>query len=159
VIVLLFSGVCIGLPAGFISRFVRRWSLPRWIPGAPILAALILVAALRTHDAAATSDETSKIPGFLLRIRDAEHSYAAGRPDHAYTCNGPDLAPITGIKWQTEYQLSGTDRNQGQHGRFWILLRCSAEGFQATASALWEGGPRFTFDSRTGIITPDVPLR
>jgi hypothetical protein len=156
---LLLSGVCIGLAVSLIGWFIRRWSVPRWIPAAPILAAFVVIVVFSVHDSATGSEGTAKIVTFLQQIRDSEQSYAAGRADHAYTCNGPDLHSISGIEWRTDYNFGGTDRNQGEHDRFWVVLRCSPGEVRATASALWAGGPRFTFDSRTGVIAQAGPLR
>jgi hypothetical protein len=156
---LFVSGVCIGLAVGLLGWFVRQWSLPRWIPSVPMLAAFIVIFAFSFHDTAQGLEGAKKIVTFLQQIRDAEQSYADSRADHRYTCNGPDLPSIRGIGWRTDYNLGGTDRNQGEHDRFWIVLRCAPEEVRATASALWPGGPRFTFDSRTGVIAQDNPPR
>jgi hypothetical protein len=152
-------GVSLGLAAGLLGWFIRRLSVPSWSPAAPMLAAFLVIVVFSLRDSAEGSDETTKIVAFLQQIRDAEQSYAAGSPDHAYTCNGPDLPSIRGIEWRTDYNLGGTNRNQGEHDRFWIVLRCSPGEVRATASALWPSGPSFTFDSRTGIIAQDAPLR
>lgn len=154
---LFVSGVCIGLAAGLIGWFVRRWPVPGWTPAVPILAAFIVLVVFTLRDSAEASQGTAKVAAFLQQIRDAEQSYAAGRADHAYTCNGPDLPSVKGIDWRTDYNFGGTDRNQGEHDRFWVVLRCSPGDVRATASALWPGGPRFTFDSRTGVIAQDAP--
>jgi hypothetical protein len=156
---LFVSGACIGLAVALIGWLIRRRSVPRWMPVAPILAAFITIVVFSFRDSAAGSEGTAKIVTFLQQIRDAEQSYAAGRADHAYTCNGPDLPSIRGIEWRTDYNLGGPDRNQGEHDRFWVVLRCSPGEIRATASALWPSGPRFTFDSRTGVIAQDGPLR
>jgi len=154
-IVLFLSGAIIGGSAGLCGWLARRWSFPSWISAAPISAACLLVIFGQQYQAQKANQATSEIMAFLQQIRAAEQTYAAARPDHAYTCNGPDLPSVTGIEWRTDYNFGGIDRNQGEHNRFWVTLRCEPRAFRATAAALWPRGPRFTLDSRSPVITPE----
>jgi hypothetical protein len=160
---LLLSGTIVGLTAALCGWFARRWRLPAWTPSAPIFAAFILVVLGQANQGSNADNETTAIIGFLQQIGAAEGAYAAARPDHAYTCNGPDLASLSDIAWRTDYNLGGVDRNQAEHGHYWITLHCQpaahSSWFTATAAALWQGGPRFTFDSRSGVVKPETPPR
>lgn len=158
-IVLFLSGTIIGGSAGLCGWLARRWSFPSWISAAPIPAACLLVVFGQQYETHKANQATSEIVTFLQQIRVAEETYAAARPDHAYTCNGPDLPSVTGIEWRTDYNFGGIDRNQGDRDGFWITLRCEPHTFRATAAALWPGGPRFTLDSRSPVIVPDPPFR
>jgi hypothetical protein len=153
---LLFSGAVVGPPAALCAWFARRWGLPDWAPAAPILAACLLIVVGQANRASKAENENSEIIGLLQQIGAAEGAYAAARPDHAYTCNGPDLPSLSALAWRTDYNLGGVDRNEAQHGDYWITLHCQpaahSSWFTATAAALWPGGPRFAFDSRSGVV-------
>jgi hypothetical protein len=161
--ILLLCGAVVGLTSALCGWFVRRWSLPAWAPAALIVAACVVIVLGQANQARNADNETTAIIGFLQQIAAAEGAYAAARPDHAYTCNGPDLASSSDIAWRTDYNLGGMDRNQAEHGQYWLTLRCQpaahSSWFTATAAALWQGGPRFTFDSRSGVVKPETPLR
>jgi hypothetical protein len=159
----LLSGAVVGLTAALCGWFARRWRLPAWSPSAPIFAAFLLLVIVQANQRSNADNETTAISGFLQQIGAAEGVYAAARADHAYTCNGPDLTSLSGIAWRTDYNLGGVDRNQAEHGIYWITLHCQpaahSSWFTATAAALWLGGPRFTFDSRSGVVKPETPQR
>jgi hypothetical protein len=158
---LLFSGTIVGLPAALCGWFARRWRLPAWTPAAPIFAACLLIVVGQANQESKAANETPEIIGLLQQIGAAEGAYAAARPDHAYTCNGPDLPSLSDLAWRTDYNLGGADRNEAEHGDYWITLRCQpaahSSWFTATAAALWPGGPRFAFDSRSGVVKAETP--
>jgi hypothetical protein len=163
VIIFFLAGALIGGAAALCGWLARRWPLPRWAPAVPLLAACLIVILGQQLAARKAGGETTAIRTLLGQIRAAEQSYAAARPDRAYTCNGPDLRSIAGIDWHTDYNLGGFDRNQGQYADYWIRLHCPPSAdpsfVTVTADALWPGGPHFTFDSRSGAIAPGNPSR
>jgi hypothetical protein len=158
---LLLSGAVVGVLAALCGWFARRWSLPAGTPAAPIAAAFLLVILGQANQVSNADDEALAIVGFLQQIGTAEKAYVADHPDHGYTCNGPDLRSLSDIAWRTDYNLGGPDRNQAKHGDYWITLYCQpaahSSWFTATAAAAWKGGPRFTFDSRSGVVKAVTP--
>jgi hypothetical protein len=164
VLFLVFLGSAIvGMSAALCGWFARRWNLPAWTPAAPIFAACFLLVVSQAGREIGVDNETPEIFAFLQKVGAAERAYAAARPDHAYTCDGPDLATLPGVEWRVNHAMGGGDRNEVPHGDYWITLRCEPAGhtswFVATARALWQGGPQYEFDSRVGDVKPLMPLR
>jgi hypothetical protein len=161
--ILLFAGLIVGAAAGLCGWFAQRRRLPDWAPAAPVIAGCLLLIGGQIHGSLQADNETSAIVGVLKHIGQAEQAYAGTRPNHDYTCNGPDLPNVTGIEWRTDFNFGGPDRNQGKFGDYWIVLRCQHWAHSPTMSvdafASWPGGPRFTLDPRTGIVAPPGPLR
>jgi hypothetical protein len=153
----------VGMSAALCGWFVRRWNLPAWTPVAPIFAACFLMVVGQAGREIGIDNQTPALFAFLRQIGAAEKAYAATRPDSAYTCNGPDLTALPGVGWRVNSAMGAGDRNEVQHGDYWITLRCEpaahSHWFVATAMALWQGGPRYEFDSRIGDVKPPLPPR
>jgi hypothetical protein len=145
-------GLAIGVVAGIAGWAVRRRPVRAWIPVACVVAGILVILAGAIQDRLMAASDTERIGGFLREIGRAEEAYAAARPDHVYTCDGPALAGPPGIEWRTDYNLGGPLRNQGEHDRFWITLTCQPSArpqwFIARALAMWPNGPSVTWDSR-----------
>ena len=147
VIMALVGGVTVAIPAGSLAWLMRRWSLPPWVPAVPIVAACLITA----YDRVAAQQEVGAMPGNLEEIRRAERAYAGGRTDHTYTCNGPDLPGLTGIKWRTADNSDGSHHSEGEYKGFWIVLSCAPSEhptyFSVHARGLWKNAPSFEINS------------
>jgi len=139
------GGVTVACASVFTATMLRHWPMPRWLPAAPLAAAVALVAIARLDTAPSPSSITA-------RIAAAEKEYAAARPDHAFTCDGPKLPRLSDIPWRANTNLGTAERNEAQYGRYWIKLTCEPSArrswYTVTARALWQGGPVLTYDSR-----------
>jgi hypothetical protein len=154
-------GAVIGVLAAVCGYFVRRLHFAPWIFVVPMGAAfvVVLVTAINARQA------SSAIVDRLQEIRRAEEAYAATRPDHAYTCNGPDLV-LRGIEWRADTSLGLIEQSQGRVKGYWISLRCQPSvhprWFNIAAISIGaNGGPRLTLDSdgnwnRDSNINPPV---
>jgi len=149
----------IGATAGSIGLIAISRGFPSWIPLASVGAGAALLVFAWMSGALRAIDEDRAIDGYLRKIATAESVWAAGTPDRTYTCDGPNLKGVPGIAWRTDYNLGGPLRNQGEHGHYWITLTCEPAGhvtwFMARAAALFPGGPRLSFDSRSGEISDE----
>jgi hypothetical protein len=137
--------------AAVCGYFVRRLHFAPWISVVPMGAAFVVVLVTAIVTAIDARQASSAIVDRLQEIRRAEEAYAAARPDHAYTCNGPDLG-LKGIEWRADTSLGLTEQRQGRVKGYWIYLRCQLSGhprwFNIGAIPIGaSGGPRLTLDS------------
>jgi hypothetical protein len=126
VIALLIMGLVIAIPVAALATLLRHRSLPKWSPIAAGTAALLLSFGIQAWSSAKAHDASSSIVTRLQRIRAAELAYAASRPDHAYTCNGPDLPGLPGIAWRANESLGTLEKNEAFLDGHWISLQCQA---------------------------------
>ena len=150
VLIMFFGyGAVIGMLAAVCGYFVRRLHFAPWISVVPMGAAFVVVVVTAMVTNVNAREASSAVVDRLQEIRRAEEAYAAARPDHAYTCNGPDLG-LKGIEWRANTGL--TEQSQGRVKGYWIYLRCESSGhprwFNIGATSIGaSGGPRFTLDS------------
>lgn len=124
VIIVAVAGLMVAIAAAGIGTALRRWRMPPWIPVVPLIAAVVLLIATGAIQSGESDVQLSEFSRFVERLDAADQSYAAGPPSRGFTCNGPDLPSITDIDWRADYNLGGTEKNQGSYAGYWVILRC-----------------------------------
>jgi hypothetical protein len=112
-----------GLLLGFTARKAVR-SLPPWvvwvtacIPVVLVMMSPWLLQLRRRHD-------SSDVIRTLESLRQAEMTFAASNPDHAFTCDGPMLPGFEHAEWFPLMQ-GVPPRNRMRSGRYAITIRCA----------------------------------
>ncbi len=125
-----------------------RWiGAPQWTPAIAVMAAIVVLVASGAMKSTEAAAQYSSVSQSLQRLNAYEQAYAAGPPFRGFTCNGPDLTPLTEIHWQANHNLGGTERNQGSYAGYWIcapLRSCCAAVFYTVPAMTAVGAARTT---------------
>jgi hypothetical protein len=112
-----------GLLAGFIVRKALR-PLPPWVVWiaacVPVAVAMMSPWLLRSRE----RNDQSDVIRTLRNLQQAEMSFAASNPPHAYTCDGPLLPGFEHAAWFSLMQ-GVPPRNWLRNGPYAITLRCT----------------------------------
>jgi hypothetical protein len=134
----------------------RRYS-QRWLPAVAIVSALTIVAAGAIAGAIKAAGQSAAV---LVRLREvfrAEQVYASTHPDHSYTCSGPVLPGLSGIKWSANTSLGLTEKSEGYVDGYSITLRCQASAHPKTFIIRASGrSSRFTLESNGTLTRTDA---
>ena len=75
-----------------------------------IITVALLSVALTGWQRLVRYQQSFTILDRIDEIRRAELIYGAERPDHAFTCNGPDISGLKNIQWRANAQLGLRER-------------------------------------------------
>lgn len=115
--------VATGLPVAVIGSLLRLRRLPSWLPYALTGVGVFGTIGLSGAFQYVATKHKKQIVVLMEQIRESELAFAANRPDHSFTCNGPDLA-IRGVAWRASEALGTREKNEAPANGFWIYLRC-----------------------------------
>lgn len=149
-------GISVAVPVALVGTFAHMWPTPRWAPFIVAGAGVASCIVLQVWSQSQIIDHEQAAMERIRQIRDAEEAFAAQRPDHAYTCNGPDL-PLQGIDWRNNVALGTSQKNEAQLKGYWIYLTCQASAHPRYFSiqAIATDGSRRTFQlDSNGQFTP-----
>jgi hypothetical protein len=124
---------------------LRRLDPPPWVAAAVASVGALTLLAASARQLKNRTDDSLRILDRVQEIRRAELSYADSSPDHAFTCNGPDLPGLASVSWSVDQQLGGRELNRAHLDGHWIYLRCapSARPQSLNIQVISPDGPPF----------------